>query len=229
MIGTEESFLHTSMISSMTKHLKLHFSSKLLSQSFPHTLTVLFLGYHRPCLPTIFQKTDHCKATGYVSAHQPMCVWLDGSIHRTTSTSCLWLIILKHLVNILTPILPARSEKQGNFFVMYRLVYLYCDFYRTLLDTLLSLQPQRAVTQGESREDKVMRVCNLSHMFLFPSFFTLQVLNLAADVLKRVPEVIDYEATLKNIADDMSPLNVVLLQEVSKLKTPCTILMQYFF
>jgi len=38
---------------------------------------------------------------------------------------------------------------------------------------------------------------------------------LAADVLKRVPDVIDYEATLKNVADDMSPLNVVLLQEVS--------------
>ena len=29
--------------------------------------------------------------------------------------------------------------------------------YRTLLDTLLSLQPQRAVTQGESREDKVVK------------------------------------------------------------------------
>ena len=53
----------------------------------------------------------------------------------------------------------------------------------------------------------------ISHI-LIPLFYT-QVLNLAADVLKRVPDVIDYEATLKNIADDMSPLNVVLLQEVS--------------
>ena len=36
-------------------------------------------------------------------------------------------------------------------------------------------------------------------------------------MLKRVPEVIDYDATYKNVADDMSPLNVVLLQEVKYL------------
>ena len=41
-----------------------------------------------------------------------------------------------------------------------------------------------------------------------------QVLNLAADVLKNVPELIDYEATVKLVADDMNPLSVVLLQEV---------------
>lgn len=40
------------------------------------------------------------------------------------------------------------------------------------------------------------------------------MLNLAADVLKHVPEIIDYEATAKLVADDMNPLNVVLLQEV---------------
>jgi dynein heavy chain len=40
------------------------------------------------------------------------------------------------------------------------------------------------------------------------------VLDLAADVLKRVPEEIDYEQTAKIMADDPSPLNVVLLQEV---------------
>ena len=58
----------------------------------------------------------------------------------------------------------------------------------------MSLQPQRSVKEGESREDKV--------------------LNLAADVLKRVPELVDYEATYKLVSDDMGPLNVVLLQEV---------------
>ena len=58
----------------------------------------------------------------------------------------------------------------------------------------MSLQPQRSVKAGESREDKV--------------------LNLAADVLKRVPELVDYEATYKLVSDDMGPLNVVLLQEV---------------
>lgn len=48
--------------------------------------------------------------------------------------------------------------------------------------------------------------------FMFLSFD--QVLNLASDVLKHVPELIDYESTYKLICDDMSPLNVVLLQEV---------------
>ena len=33
-------------------------------------------------------------------------------------------------------------------------------------------------------------------------------------MLKRVPDLIDYEGTAKLVADDMSPLNVVLLQEV---------------
>ena len=41
-----------------------------------------------------------------------------------------------------------------------------------------------------------------------------KVLNLASDVLKQVPELIDYESTYKLISDDMNPLNVVLLQEV---------------
>lgn len=44
-----------------------------------------------------------------------------------------------------------------------------------------------------------------------------QVLDLAADVLKHVPETIDYEATYKLVVDDMNPLNVVLLQEVGWL------------
>jgi dynein heavy chain len=65
---------------------------------------------------------------------------------------------------------------------------------RSLLDTLLSLQPQQSVSSGESIEDKV--------------------LNLSADVLRRVPDLIDYDGTAKLVADDMSPLNVVLLQEV---------------
>ena len=46
------------------------------------------------------------------------------------------------------------------------------------------------------------------------NFVSCQVLELAADVLKRVPEEIDYEQTAKIMSDDPSPLNVVLLQEV---------------
>ena len=48
----------------------------------------------------------------------------------------------------------------------------------------------------------------------FQCLFHLQVLELAADVLKKVPEEIDYEQTAKIMSDDPSPLNVVLLQEV---------------
>ena len=55
---------------------------------------------------------------------------------------------------------------------------------------------------------KCTRTTSLSHSL------PLQVLNLAADVLKHVPELIDYDAAAKLVADDMTPLNVVLLQEV---------------
>lgn len=48
-----------------------------------------------------------------------------------------------------------------------------------------------------------------------PTLCFSQVLELAADVLKRVPEEIDYEQTAKIMSDDPSPLNVVLLQEVT--------------
>ena len=60
---------------------------------------------------------------------------------------------------------------------------------------MLSLQPQvSSGAHGERPEDKV--------------------LDLAADVLKKLPDLIDYDQTAKILADDPSPLNVVLLQEV---------------
>ena len=37
---------------------------------------------------------------------------------------------------------------------------------------------------------------------------------MAADMLKRGPELVDYEATYKLVSSDMGPLNMVLLQEV---------------
>ncbi|XP_040604880.1 dynein heavy chain 2, axonemal isoform X1 [Mesocricetus auratus] len=69
---------------------------------------------------------------------------------------------------------------------------------RTLFDTLLSLQPQITPTRvgGQSREEKV--------------------LELAADVKQKIPEMIDYEGTRKVLALDPSPLNVVLLQEIQR-------------
>ncbi|XP_071951094.1 dynein axonemal heavy chain 2-like isoform X2 [Antedon mediterranea] len=66
----------------------------------------------------------------------------------------------------------------------------------TLFGTLLSLQPQVSMSTGESRESKVLK--------------------LAADVLEKIPEDIDYEGTAKILKDDPSPLNVVLLQEIQR-------------
>ncbi|KAH6590256.1 hypothetical protein BASA50_009516 [Batrachochytrium salamandrivorans] len=63
-----------------------------------------------------------------------------------------------------------------------------------LLDTLISLQPQIITTSGISREEKV--------------------LGIAADILKRIPEDIDYEATLQSSKHNMGPFNVVLLKEI---------------
>uniref|UniRef100_G1NZY7 Dynein axonemal heavy chain 2 n=1 Tax=Myotis lucifugus TaxID=59463 RepID=G1NZY7_MYOLU len=69
---------------------------------------------------------------------------------------------------------------------------------RTLFETLLSLQPQITPSRvgGQSREEKV--------------------LELAADVKQKIPEMIDYEGTRKLLALDPSPLNVVLLQEIQR-------------
>uniref|UniRef100_A0A9J7YNX9 Dynein axonemal heavy chain 2 n=1 Tax=Cyprinus carpio carpio TaxID=630221 RepID=A0A9J7YNX9_CYPCA len=71
---------------------------------------------------------------------------------------------------------------------------------RTLFHTLLSLQPQVTSTDttspGASREDKV--------------------LEFSADVLQKIPAEIDYEGTRKLLKDDLSPLNVVLLQEIQR-------------
>uniref|UniRef100_A0A8C8SM12 Dynein axonemal heavy chain 2 n=1 Tax=Pelusios castaneus TaxID=367368 RepID=A0A8C8SM12_9SAUR len=69
---------------------------------------------------------------------------------------------------------------------------------RTLFDTLLSLQPQVTPhgVAGQSREDKV--------------------LELSADVLSKIPQELDYKGTQKVLADDPSPLNVVLLQEIQR-------------
>uniref|UniRef100_A0A2K5CLM4 Dynein axonemal heavy chain 2 n=1 Tax=Aotus nancymaae TaxID=37293 RepID=A0A2K5CLM4_AOTNA len=69
---------------------------------------------------------------------------------------------------------------------------------RTLFDTLLSLQPQITPIRAgsQTREEKV--------------------LELAADVKQKIPEMIDYEGTRKLLALDPSPLNVVLLQEIQR-------------
>ena len=65
-----------------------------------------------------------------------------------------------------------------------------------MLQSLLMLQPQIATGGGETRESKVYNVC--------------------ADIIKKIPENIDYEATSKSLKHDMGPLNVVLLQEISR-------------
>ena len=71
---------------------------------------------------------------------------------------------------------------------------------RTLLETLLSLQPQVSASgSGQTVEEKV--------------------LQLAGDVLSKVPDPLDYDGTAKILKEDPSPVNVVLLQEVSLIST----------
>lgn len=41
-------------------------------------------------------------------------------------------------------------------------------------------------------------------------------MQLAQDVLSKVPELIDYETTYKNMGEFKSPLDVVLLQEIQR-------------
>ncbi|KAJ3056563.1 Dynein heavy chain 2, axonemal [Rhizophlyctis rosea] len=65
-----------------------------------------------------------------------------------------------------------------------------------ILQTLLSLAPQTSSGAGASREEKVLTV--------------------SSDILRRLPDDIDYEGTYNQVKHDMSPLNVVLLQEIKR-------------
>jgi dynein heavy chain len=73
-----------------------------------------------------------------------------------------------------------------------------------ILDTLFSLQPQISIAGSMSKEDKV--------------------LGIALDLSKRVPELLDYETTYNNLKGDMSPFNVVLLQEIKRYNNLLTIM-----
>ncbi|KAJ3195453.1 Dynein heavy chain 2, axonemal [Irineochytrium annulatum] len=67
----------------------------------------------------------------------------------------------------------------------------------TILQCLLSLQPQISFGAGQgSREDKVLAI--------------------AADLLRKLPEDLDVDLAKKIIAGDLSPLNVVLIQEIQR-------------
>ncbi|XP_017772772.1 PREDICTED: dynein heavy chain 2, axonemal [Nicrophorus vespilloides] len=67
---------------------------------------------------------------------------------------------------------------------------------RSLFGTLMSLQVQASGSEEESKEEKVSQ--------------------LASDVLSKIPEPIDYENTEKLMGPMKSPLDVVLLQEISR-------------
>ena len=51
-------------------------------------------------------------------------------------------------------------------------------------------------------------------MIIVSISYYLQVLELAANIFKQIPEDIDYEGTVKIFENDNSPINIVLLQEV---------------
>ncbi|RKP17872.1 hypothetical protein ROZALSC1DRAFT_23782, partial [Rozella allomycis CSF55] len=66
-----------------------------------------------------------------------------------------------------------------------------------LLTTLISLQPQISTFVGQSREERVLSISN--------------------ELLKQIPENIDYDQTCKRIkAEAIQPINVVLLQEIKR-------------
>lgn len=67
---------------------------------------------------------------------------------------------------------------------------------RMLFETLMSLQIQASGSSTQSKEEKVIQ--------------------LAADVASKIPSVIDYEAALKLMPYEKSPLDVVLLQEIAR-------------
>ncbi|XP_072759448.1 dynein axonemal heavy chain 2 [Anoplolepis gracilipes] len=68
---------------------------------------------------------------------------------------------------------------------------------RNMFETLMSLQIQ--TVSGEMDEDKEHKV-----------------MQLANDILSRIPETIDYETTERLIRPNKTPLNVVLLQEIGR-------------
>lgn len=67
---------------------------------------------------------------------------------------------------------------------------------RSLFETLMSLQVQTKTSETESKEEKVAQ--------------------LAADVQSKIPSPMDYETTEKNMGYNKKPLDVVLLQEISR-------------
>lgn len=65
---------------------------------------------------------------------------------------------------------------------------------RTVCETLMILQGNSSVTAVENKEEKV--------------------LALSSKILEKIPDLIDYEITAKNIGAKRNPLDVILLQEV---------------
>lgn len=110
-----------------------------------------------PSRPTTFPRTGPSRPTGSTSTSYP------------TSTT------LRHSGNTPTQTSPARSRRLGtDISLMQSELYLiHTHTSRTLLGTLLSLQPQRSVAQGESKEDKVRQsigvIAKWSHTYRKPS------------------------------------------------------------
>lgn len=67
---------------------------------------------------------------------------------------------------------------------------------RMMCETLMSLEIQSSASESESKEDKVAQ--------------------LASEVSSKIPSPIDYEQAEKLIGADKKPLDVVLLQEISR-------------
>jgi len=65
-----------------------------------------------------------------------------------------------------------------------------------LLESILSLQPQKVSADGESRETKVLKMIN--------------------DLSETIPQPVDVGALKYKLRNDDNPLNVVLVQELQR-------------
>ncbi len=65
-----------------------------------------------------------------------------------------------------------------------------------LLESILSLQPQKISNDGESRETKVLKMIN--------------------DLADNIPQSVDIGALKYKLRNDDNPLNVVLVQELQR-------------
>lgn len=67
---------------------------------------------------------------------------------------------------------------------------------KTLLDNLLSLQPKITNINGNDQNNSIMNIIN--------------------NIMDKIPETMDLAIIIKNKSHDLSPLHIVLFQEIER-------------